>query len=93
MGNMAVTVLKWTIRIPLVIMMIAAFLVLYNLLIAVINVGVNWGIVHELLAMVQLWLPFNIGQVFNWLTSVAVLIIYFKICQFGYNTLNGMIKE
>lgn len=75
----------------MIIGLIIAFTMLYNLIIGGVKRVSNISVISDIGAIIQIWLPFNLNNMFNWITNAASLVIIYYIYLFGINILNKVI--
>lgn len=92
MGEIAAAVVRWTIRIGTVFFLVLAFVLVYNLFESTIAVSINNSVLAELMAMVQIWLPFNLGQIFNFLMTATSLILMYYLYRIAINMINKLVS-
>lgn len=93
MIQLATTILKWAIRLGFIFTAILAFLAIITVLISLGSIVVNQTVIGDLVAIIQLWCPFNFSMVFNWLTTTASLILFFYMASWAYNTISEFVKD
>lgn len=91
MGDIVINLLKWTMRITFVIAGIFAFIVVLNLAVSMIFVTLNQNVLSDLLAMVQIWLPFNLNVVFVWLIAASTAFIAYKLSVMAISWINRLL--
>lgn len=93
MLQFAQTIIKWAIRISFLFTLIIAFIALLNVVVSVVKVGINGSIFGDLIALVQIWAPFNFTMMFNWLTATASIILFFYVSSWAYKTISDFVKD
>ena len=61
---------------------IFAFVTLITFIISGFNVVLNQSIIGELIGIVQIWLPFNLGAVLAWLITAALMYLSYRLMVF-----------
>lgn len=87
------TVLKWSIRLGIIFTLVVAFVSIFSLVQSIVLVGVNQSILGDLVALVQIWAPFNFGTMFNWMTTTASVILYFYTASWSLKLINGFLRD
>jgi len=93
MGEVAVSVVKWLVRLSIIVSLILAFIVFYNFIYSLIGVTLNDSVIADLLALFQMWLPFNLSIVFSWLLTASVLYLSYRVILFSAGFINKFIGE
>jgi len=78
MENIILQFFKYAVRTTVIIGVVITFTILISTLITMINIGLNLGLINDLIAMLQLWLPFNFGQLFSWLFVLTGLYLSYR---------------
>jgi len=93
MGEVAVAVVKWLVRLSIIVSLILAFIVFYNFIHSMIGVTLDDSIIGDLLALVQMWLPFNLSIIFAWLLTASVLYLSYRAILFAAGFINKFVGE
>ena len=83
--------LKWTIRLSIVIAAIIVFIALMSFGISFQSAILNQNILSDLLALIQVWLPFDLNVVLLWMTTVITLYILYMLARAAVIWLNRVI--
>lgn len=93
MLQFAQTIIKWAIRLSFLFTLIIAFISMLNIVVSIVKVGINGTILGDLIAMIQIWAPFNFTMVFNWLTASASVILFYYVSSWAYRTISDFVKD
>lgn len=91
MDNIASNVVRWTVRFTNVIFIVTAFILVFNMMNGMLKIGLDTSLFGELMGLVQMWLPWNLGEVFAWITTAAGLIIGYYLYSWALKLVNSMI--
>lgn len=91
MGDFVVSIIKWVVRIGFVGAMIMTFTLFLNLIISLFAVTLNFGVLSDIMALVQLWLPFNLSVVIVWITTATFAYLTYRLAVFAYSFLNSLV--
>lgn len=72
--------------------LILAFISLLNFLVSYLLIGYDNDFLTEVIALVQLWLPFNINVIFVWAVMGTTLYFGVKFARFAINFLNDFVR-
>lgn len=78
-GQSIIMILKVAFRTSFVVGAIVAFLAVFGLGVSTLAVALNAGILADLIALVQIWLPFNLVPILMWLITVALAYLYYRL--------------
>lgn len=92
MGEIASIVLKMALRASSVLAVVIAFAVFLGFILSAITVGLNANIIGDLMALVQMWLPFNLASTIVWLLSVATLYLTYRLVLFINELINNFTR-
>jgi len=94
MGEVAVTVIKWSLRLVFMMAVLVAFVgVIMFGMTMVLNAQIGGGVIGDLMALIQMWLPFNLDVLITWLMLGTVLMFTFRLAEQGYNLLNKVLAN
>jgi len=93
MGETAVTVLKFSIRISFFAVLAIALVTFFNLFLGMLVFANSSGVLTEILAIVQMWLPFDLNVVLVWFTTVFFALVAYKLAQTVLNMINQLVGE
>lgn len=82
MGEIAISVLFLLIKFSTFASVAISFVVLFGFITSAIVVGFNNSVLADLMAIVQLWLPFDLNVMIVWLLTVAGLYIAYRLFNF-----------
>lgn len=85
-------IVRQTVKIGFVLSMIFAFVIVLNIIISTLAVGVNHGVLADIFAMIQMWLPFNLNVVLLWLLTAATLYIGYRLTVVAIHFLDVVVR-
>lgn len=93
MGEIAVAVLKWLIRMSIVIAGIFSFVAVLNIATSMILVNLNQNVLTDIFAVIQIWLPFNLNVLLLWLIASSTAFILYRLSLASIIWINRLIGE
>lgn len=93
MGELIVNIIKWTIRIALVITIITAVLVLMTYIITLLNITTSNTVISDIHAIIQIWLPFNLSVVLTWAVTAGTAYITYRLAIYTMTVINLFIGK
>lgn len=93
MGEIAITLTKWTIRIGFMITMIFALVLLVNFSLSLVVVDLNQNVLQDLFSLIQIWLPFDLNVMLLWLVSAVGVYFTYRMSVIAFNSLNRLIGD
>lgn len=91
MGEIALFLMKMTIRLGIIMAAVFAFIVIFNIAYTAVFVALNLEIIADLGAMIQIWLPFDLDVIFAWLLTVATSFLIYRFALKAHAFLNAFI--
>ena len=83
-------IFKIAIKMTSFIAMILALIVIFNLTIATVSSLYNGSILDEIVSMVQIWLPFDLSKLINFITTTSMLILTYYLSRITIKKLNEL---
>lgn len=74
-----VFVAKMIFRFGFVMASVVGLVAMIGIAISFILVGLNYSVLADLFALVQMWLPFNLAVILGWLTVASVAYIAYRL--------------
>lgn len=90
MTNLALTMIRLGMRLAMVSLMISAFILIYNLARSVWTITYSNSLFEEIMTMVQIWLPFDLGMIFGWLVNAGSLVLMYYLYQYAVKVINSV---
>lgn len=91
MGQAAISVFSWTVKIGFLMAMVTAYIALLNIVILLLDVGINPTVLGDLTALIQMWLPFNLNAIFWWFTTIINAYIVYRLTMAAYAYINSFL--
>jgi len=89
MGEIAVTLAKWFLKLAFFIAVILSVMVLVGVITSYLVVGFSVPVLHDLFALIQIWLPFNLNVLLIWITLSASAYVAYRLAIMTYNMFNS----
>lgn len=83
-------IFKIAIKMTSFVAMILTLIVIYNLIIATVSSVYNGSILDEIVSMIQIWLPFDLSKMINFITTTAMLILTYYLSRITIKKLNEL---
>lgn len=71
---------------------ITAFVMLLGFAFSFVAVSLNASVIGDLLALIQMWLPFNLGPLMAWLVTASVLYVAYRLSVVAVNYMSRFIS-
>lgn len=91
MGETVVAIIRWTVRFGIVISLVFAFIVLFNFMYSMLSVVADGSVIGDMIALVQIWLPFDLNVLLAWAFTASTLYISYRVLMFSAGFLNKFI--
>ena len=65
-----------------------ALMLLMNFIYSALSITINASVLGDLIAILQLWSPFNVGIIITWLITVAGLYLTYRLALLSLELLN-----
>lgn len=79
MGELTLGLVRWLIKFGPWIGAVLAFFIVMNMGLSMILVGFNAGAFSDVYAIVSMWLPFNLNELFMWVTTASSAYILYRL--------------
>jgi len=93
MGDIPITLLKWTFRTAFIVGVVLAVISLISIITNYMIIGFNQSVLADIFAVIQIWLPFNLNIVLLWLTIAASAYIAYRFAIMSYTLLNTLVGK
>lgn len=91
MGEVAVAVAKWALKLTFWMGCVISIIVMLTVMAQYLIFGFNFPIIGDLMGIIQIWCPFNIGVMFTWLTVMGTSFITYRLALMAYSLMNSYI--
>lgn len=91
--QVAAQVAKWTFRFGFVMAGITAFIILLNIAFSMVFAALNFGVVGDILHMIQLWLPFNLNVLIVWILTTSVAYVSYRLAVIAIAYMSRLISD
>jgi len=93
MGDWALTVFKWALRLSTIMALIVAVILCITVLNTYLLEGVQQNVLNEILTLVQMWLPFDLNVVFTWIWTIMAAYSAYHLAKLANSILNSIIGD
>lgn len=91
--SIAIKFVNIGIRMLYIGLVIYAFIMLFNLFQTGVAYAYNYSVLYEIQALIQIWLPFDLGAMFNWIFTATSLIMMYFMYNYGMRVISDLIKD
>lgn len=91
MSDAFVSIFKWSIRLTFISASLFIFLNMLSLAILLLNTSIDTTALADVFALVQIWLPFNLGSFITWVLAGIGLTLSYKLWRRAYAFINDII--
>lgn len=88
-----VMVLKVAVRLMFGFTAVVAFVAVVSTIISQLYIAVSTSVISDLIALVQIWLPFNLVPVLTWVLAVSLLYVNYRLALYALGFVRGIIGE
>lgn len=92
MGEIAVTVAKWALKISFFSSIAIALMILFGVLTSYLVAGFSLPVLTDVFAFVQVWLPFNLNVILIWLGLAATAYLIFRLSLMTFNIIDAYLR-
>lgn len=92
MGEVIIRVAIWSIKASFFTALVLSFLAMLAIITSYLIVGFNLGVISDIYAIIQLWLPFNLNIIFVWITIAATAYFSYRLAFTANQLLNNYIN-
>jgi hypothetical protein len=85
MAEIILQVIKWSAIVGFFAGSVLSFIALMIFVIGMLATGLNAGVVGDLIGIVQMYAPFNIGLVLGWAITASGLYLTYKVSLMIFN--------
>lgn len=93
MGQLAGKLLSWTIKIGFFLAMIMAFVAVINIILLLLNYGLDKTVLADMTSMIQMWLPFNLSSIFWYFTTIINAYIMYRLAFIAYRWISSFLAS
>lgn len=91
MGETAVAVAKWALKISFFSAIAIALMILLGVVTSYIVVGFNTSVLNDIFGLIQIWLPFNLNVLLVWLAVATTAYLAFRLSLMVFNIIDQYI--
>lgn len=91
MGEVSVTLFKSLVKVSAIFSVIVGFVTLFALVISGIMVALNYGVIEDLLSLVQMWAPFNLDPILLWLGTAVTFYMTYRVAMNSYIMIKSVV--
>lgn len=85
MAEIILKIIKWSAVVAFFAGSVLSFVSLLIYMIGLLTTALNASIIGDILALVQMWLPFNLMVLIGWTMTATALYLTYKISLFVFN--------
>jgi len=85
MGEVVLKIIKWSAVVTVFSSIIFTFIALVLFILSTLTVALNVTVIADIIAVVQMWLPFNIAPILLWLFTISSLYLTYKLARFVFD--------
>jgi len=89
MGEVAVTIAKWALKISFFAATAIALIIIIGLITTYLVIGFNVSVLSDIFALVQIWLPFNLNVLLLWIAVSATSYLTYRVSLMAYNLITS----
>lgn len=93
MAETALNVFKIILKSSFFLSAILAMFAMLTYAIGLIGVTLNQSVLADLLALIQLWLPFNLYPLIGWFVFATIGWIYVRLCLYALSMVNNFLNS
>lgn len=93
MGEVAITVAKWAMKLAFWMACVLSLLVVIGIAGQYIIMGMNMSVIGDVFAVIQIWCPFNISLLIVWMVALSTAYIGYRLALMAYNLINAYIGK
>lgn len=91
MGETAVAIAKWALKISFFSSLVIALSILIGTVTSYLIVAFNGSVLNDIFALVQVWLPFNLNVLLIWIGISATAYLTFRLSLMVFNIIDAYI--
>lgn len=93
MEQAAITLFKVGLKISVVLTAVIAFVGILSLTGRMIFTNVNGNVLNDGLAIIQIWLPFDLSVVMLWATIAGASYFSYRLTMIAFNLINSTLTD
>lgn len=93
MGEIAITIIKWTFRGAFIIAVAIAIASLLSIIGNYLIIGFNTSVLADIFALIQIWLPFNLNILLIWVAVASTAYLTYRLAIIANVLLNSFIGK
>lgn len=93
MPELIIPIIKLAAKASFLLAIIITFVALMISILGGVSVVVNATLIGEVLAFIQMWLPFNLSVLMLWLVTITSLLVAYKLAYFAYGLISDFVGD
>lgn len=85
------TLIQWTIKISSMLAVLIVVAVIFSVIFGTVMVGINSSVFGDVLKVINIWMPFHLIKLLQWLLIMAGLVVGFNLTLFSYKFISDVI--
>lgn len=73
--------------------LVISFIMIFNIIESALSVVTNMDILYEIMGIIQIWLPFDLGKLLSWLMGAASLFILYYLYVMGWKMISELTRS
>lgn len=90
MTETVLDLIKIGVRFTIVLTGIFAFIVIVTLATSYVTIATNGGVISDLFAIIQIWLPFNLSALITWVITATTAFIAYRLTIYTINYISAI---
>lgn len=90
MSETVLSLIKMAVRFTIVLTGIFAFILVITLATSYLTISTNAGVLSDLFAIVQIWLPFNLSALITWIITASTAFIAYRLTIYSINYISAI---
>lgn len=87
--NIIYQVLRWTTKLTFWSAMVFMFITMLNLILSSLAITFQVTVLHDLFAILQIWLPFNLSALLAWFVTASMAYFAYKMARVANSLLDN----
>lgn len=82
-----------TAKTAFIFLSVFSLIVLLTIITSGLLIALNWGVINDLMAILQMWLPFDMVVVFTWILTVGFAYIAYRLTMLAIEYMNNWLNN
>lgn len=67
-------------------------LTLITIVSSALMIALNFGVINDVIGLIQMWLPFNLGVVILWILTASFAFLTYRLSVLAVSYINGFLN-